>query len=165
MCNPKTVTPFLTIQGRKGKLRGCRIRVAAFFCRLTHYQTAKNGYFWGRKWACFCVFLPQCANFHYWPVGAAGLYRPSNAPSGGFRAQALPSYQDVPPAATYVPFSKFLFPPSTSSWGVNAHGALADCGLSDEAQQSLRALGRRDGDDPAAGLYAQGASTWAFWGQ
>eukprot|EP01045_Picozoa_sp_COSAG04_P029626 COSAG04_NODE_4915_length_1827_cov_2.114583_2_plen_484_part_00 len=42
---------------------------------------------------------------------------------------------------------------------------LADCGLSDEAQQSLRALERRDGDDPAAGLYIEGASTWAFWGQ
>jgi len=33
--------------------------VAAFFYRLTHHEGAKNGYFWGWKCRCFCVFLPR----------------------------------------------------------------------------------------------------------
>ena len=38
--------------------------MATFFCRLTRHQTAKNGYFWGRKCACFCVFLPKNRFLH-----------------------------------------------------------------------------------------------------
>ena len=66
--------------------------MAAFFCRLTHHKGAKNGYFWGWKWARFCVFLPKnhlCTRPSEQPDMACDLLRrnPSEPGGGGGLAQ------------------------------------------------------------------------------
>ena len=60
--------------------------MAAFFCRLTHHEGAKNGYFWGWKWACFCVFLPKnhlCTRPSEQPDMACDLLRRNPREPGG----------------------------------------------------------------------------------